>query len=179
MSGKLTPKQAIFAAEYLIDSNATRAAIAAGFAQAGAHVRGARLLKNAKVAAAIADAKARVAQKYEVSIERTVSTLAKVAYHDLAEMVDEDGVVLPVQRMGEAIRTVIAGLEVETTDGPGRVRTVTQKVKIADRIRALELLGKYQKIFTDRIEHDGRVTLEQLVCGNGPKADDDGGEQAA
>lgn len=170
MSGKLTPRQAVFVYEYLIDGNATRAAIAGGCPAASAHVTGARWLKNAKVAAAIEDARARIAQKLEISVERTARELAKVAYHDIGEMFDEDGNLLPVHRMSETARAAIAGLDVETCDGPGRVRTVTHKVKVADRIRALELLGKYQRMFTDRIEHDGRVTLEQLVCGKSEAA---------
>ena len=52
---KITPKQAMFAAEYLIDLNATRAAIAAGFSAATAHVTGSKLLRNPVVAAAIAE----------------------------------------------------------------------------------------------------------------------------
>lgn len=177
MSGKLTPKQAIFANEYVLHSNATRAAIAAGFAAASAHVRGARLLKTPKIAAAIGEIKALADRKFEVTIERTIGTLAKVAYHDLGEAFDEDGNLLPVHRMSEAIRVVIAGLDVETTDGPGRVRTVTQKVKISDRIRALELLGKYQKLFTDRLDLTGRLTLEDLVCSDGKP--ERGAEEAA
>lgn len=165
MSGKLTPKQAIFVAEYLIDFNATRAASAAGFEAASAHVQGCRLLKNAKVAAALADAQARLAQKYEVTIERTIRKLAEIAYGDILDLYDEEGKLLPLHRMGESARTMLAGLDVEEVDGPGRIRTVTHKPKIADRVRPLELLGKYQKLFTDRVEHDGHVTLEQLVTG--------------
>lgn len=167
MSGKLTPKQAIFVCEYLIDFNATRAAIAAGFEAASAHVQGSRLLRNAKVAAAIADAQARLAQKYEITVERTTRKLAEIAYGDIRELYDEDGSLLPLHRMTEEARTMLAGLDVETSDGPGRVRTVTHKPKMADRVRALELVGRYQKLFTDRVEHDGRVTLEQLVSGAG------------
>ncbi len=55
---KLTAKQERFVAEYLIDLNATQAAIRAGYAEKGASVEGTRLLANAKVAAAVAAAKA-------------------------------------------------------------------------------------------------------------------------
>lgn len=170
MSGKLTPRQAVFVYEYLIDGNATRAAIAGGCPAASAHVTGARWLKNAKVAAAIEDAQARVAQKLEITVERTARELAKIAYGDIAEMFDEDGNLLPVHRMSDTARAAIAGVEVETVDGPGRVRTVTHKVKRADKVQALKLLGQYQKMYTEKIEHDGRVTLEQLIVGDGKAA---------
>jgi phage terminase small subunit len=155
MAGKLTPKQAIFAAEYLIDFNATRAATAAGFAAASAHVTGARLLRNAKVAAAIAARQQRIEEKLDITVERTARKLAEIGYGDIRELLDEEGNLLPVHRMSEGACALVAGLEVETNDGPGRVKIVVQKVKLADRIRALELLGRYQKMFTDRIEGGG------------------------
>ena len=165
MSGKLTPRQAVFAAEYLIDGNATRAASAAGFGAGSAHVQGARLLKNAKVAAAIEDANGRRAQKLELTAERVLEELMKLAIFDPGKLYDDDGNRIPVHRLDPDTRAAVAAVEDETVDGPGRVRTMTQKVKMADKVRALELLGKNQKLFTDKVEHDGHVTLEQLVCG--------------
>ena len=168
MSGKLTPKQAIFAAEYLIDGNATRAAIDAGFGEAGAHAQGARLLRNVKVAAAIAAGQARRAKKLEITAERVLGELAKLAFYDVGELFDEHGNILPLHRMDETARAAIAGMETETRDVPGAgpSRCVLRKVKLADKGQNLERLGRYLKLFTDRIELDGRVTLEQLVCGD-------------
>lgn len=167
MNGKLTPRLAMFAAEYLInDGNGTRAAIAVGVPERSAHVTAARWLKNAKVRAAIEDLQARAAQKYDVTIDKTVRKLAEIAYGDLRDWVDEDGKPLPLQRMTEAARTMIAGLEVEETDGPGRVRTITHKFKTADRIRALELLGKYQKMFDP-----GSFSAQVDMGANGMPAD--------
>ena len=60
-AGKLTPRQARFVDEYLIDLNATQAAIRAGYAgysERGAHVPGAELLTNRKVSAAVEKAMA-------------------------------------------------------------------------------------------------------------------------
>lgn len=177
MGGKLTPKQAVFVGEYLIDGNATRAAMAAGFGAAGAHVQGTRLLRNVKVAAAIAAGQARRAQKLEITAERVLGELAKLAFYDVGELFDEKGNILPVHRMDEMSRAAIAGMETETRDVPGGgpSRCVIRKVKLADKGLNLERLGRYLKLFTDRIEHDGRVTLEQLVCG---ERADEGSEQA-
>lgn len=181
--GKLTPRRALFAMEYVAtfdgaSFNATRAAIACGCPAPSAHVTASRWLKDPAVAAAIEEAKSRVNKKLEITQERTLRELAKIGYGDILEMFDEDGELLPVHRMSEIARAKIAGLDIETTDGPGRVKTVIQKVKVADKTRALELLGKYQKLFTDLHEHSGRLTLEQLVCGDG-QGEESGGEQAA
>lgn len=148
-NAKLTPKQAIFIAEYLVDGNATRAAIAAGFAEASAGVTGAKLLKNSKVSRALALRHARLMGKLEITAERTLAGVAKIAYGDVGELLGDDGQMLPLQRMSEAARALVAGLEVLTSETPGGTRNVTHKVKIADRLRALEMLMKHQKLLGD------------------------------
>lgn len=168
---KLTPKQAMFIAEFLIDGNATRAAVAAGFSAKAAHVTGARLLRNAKVAAAVADGHARRAQKLEITQERVLAELAKLAFYDPRDLFDADGNLLPIVKLDEITRAAIAALEVETKAHPGgEILSRVAKVKLADKGQNLERLGRYLKLFTDRVEHDGRVTLEELVCGKGEKA---------
>jgi phage terminase small subunit len=47
-------------------------------------------------------------------------------------------------------------------DGRGRRQTV-RKVKFWDKVKGLELLGKHLKLFTEKVEHSGSLTLEQLV----------------
>lgn len=164
MSKKLTPKQALFISEYLIDGNATRAAIAAGAPAAGAHVAGARWLKGDKVAAAIAEAHGRRAAKLEVNAERVLAELAKLAFYDPADLFDEKGRLLPITRLDDISRAAIAGIEVETRERGGSP-SVLSKVKLADKGLNLERLGRYLKMFTDKVEHNGRFTLEQLVTG--------------
>jgi len=73
----LTPKQAAFCREYLIDLNATAAAKRAGYSQATAHVQGPRLLENVKVAAQIAELQKAAAQRNEVTLDEVVSMLRK------------------------------------------------------------------------------------------------------
>lgn len=62
----MTPKQEAFVREYLIDLNATQAAIRAGYSEATAYSQGQRMLKNVEVATAIAEAKADRAEKCEI-----------------------------------------------------------------------------------------------------------------
>lgn len=181
MAGKLTPKQAMFVAEYLVDGNATRAATAAGFAEASAAVTGARLLKNPTVASLISERQARRSAKLEITAETVLQELAKLAFHDPGKLYDEKGRLKPVHLLDDMTRAAVSQVEVdetETIDDQGaRVVAKTKKLKLADKGQNLERLGRYLKLFTDRLEHDGRVTLEQLVCGYAKG--DDGGEQAA
>jgi phage terminase small subunit len=178
----MNPRQAIFYGEYIKDGNATRAAIAAGSAENGAHVAGARMLKNAKVAAAIEAWKARQCERLEITAERVLQELARLAIYDPGHLYDKDGNQIPVHKLDDVTRAAIAGVEdeTETTSQAGeKVTTRKQKVKFADKGQNLERLGKYFKLFTDKVEHGGRVTLAQLVTASWDDGTGDGaGSQA-
>jgi phage terminase small subunit len=171
MADKMTPKQALFIAEFLVDGNATRAAIASGFSAKSAAQAGARMLNMSHIAAAIQYRQAQRAVKLEITADRVLQELAKLAYFDPGKLYDSDGNRIPVHRLDDVTRAAVASVEDETTDGPGWVRTVKQKIRMADKSKNLELLGKYLKLFTERVEHDGHVTLEQLVSGHCSGAD--------
>ncbi len=170
----VTPKQSLFISEYLVDGNATRAAVAAGFSVKSAEVTGARLLRKPKIAKAIALRHARRVDKLEITAERVLGELAKLAFYDPGRLFDEDGRLLPISEMDDVSRAAIAALDVEEREGtPTRAATTVRKVKLADKGINLERLGRYLKLFTDRVEHDGKVTLESLVCGS-HDGDEDG-----
>lgn len=165
----MTPKQAIFYGEYIKDSNGTRAAIAAGFPERSAHVAAARMLRNAKVSAAIEAWRKRRCEKLEITAERVLEEIAKLAFYDPGDLFDGGGNLKPLTELDDVTRAAIAGMDVETLtckgDSPS-LRTMVKKIKLVDKGQNLERLGRYLKLFTDRVEHDGRVTLEQLVCGS-------------
>ena len=164
MDGRLTPKQARFAAEYLIDGNATRAAAAAGFGEKGAHAQGSRLLKNAKVAAAITEGHARRAKKLEISAERVLEELAKLAYYDPGDLYDGAGNRIPVNKLDADIRAAVCAVDDDVQESLGEadaegikppIITRKQKIKMADKIQALDRLGRYLKLLTDKFESSG------------------------
>ena len=72
---KLTAKQQRFVAEYLVDLNATQAAIRAGYANSGASVEGTRLLANAKVSAAVAAAQAKRSERTEITQDYVLTSI--------------------------------------------------------------------------------------------------------
>ena len=161
----LNPMHGKFAELYVRYGNATRAAIGAGFAEKSAHVTGCRLLRNSTIQAAIADVQARMAKRLEITAERTLRELAKVAFYDPREMYDAGGRPLPVGELDDMNAAALAGIETAVKEEDGVV-TVTHKYRMTDRVKALELLGRYHKLFTDKVEHGGSVTLEQLVAGS-------------
>ncbi len=159
----MTPKQAIFYGEYIKDGNATRAAIAAGVPEKSAHVAGARMLKQPKVAAAIADWERRTINKLEMSAEDVLHELSKIGKYDARRLYDRNGERIPVHMLDDVTAAAVAGVEDETTEGACFVTTRKQRVKMADKIRALELLGKRHKLWIDRVEGDMTTAQVKLT----------------
>lgn len=152
----LRPKRRRFVAEYLLDHNATQAAIRTGYAARSAKVTASRLLDNADVQAALREALAAQQQRLELKADDVLRELLRVGLVDPARLVDDGGRLLPVAEMPEDVRRAISSIEVEELfEGRGEARErvgTLRKVKFWDKPKALELLGRHLKLFTDLVE---------------------------
>ena len=101
-----------FVKEYLKDKNATRAAKAAGYSEKSAHVLGCRLLKDPNVRSQIESSLEKVNAKLDISVERVIEELGRLAFFDPLEFWNEDGTAKPLHEISEDARRAIAGLEV-------------------------------------------------------------------
>jgi phage terminase small subunit len=100
MAHNLTPKQERFVAEYLVDLNATQAAVRAGYSRKTASSQGERLLRNVEVSKAIkAGQKKRVA-KSEITAERVLTELAGVGFGTKSDMTKVKALELIARHMG-------------------------------------------------------------------------------
>lgn len=163
----LSPKVERFVAEYLIDLNATQAAIRAGYSEKTADVQGPRLLGNARVRAAVAVGQSKRLITAEVKAERVLRELARIAFNDARSFFDANNI-RPVSELDDDQGAVIAGFEVlkkNVAAGDGHVDTI-HKFKLCDKLKALEILAKHLGLLKEIIEHQGKVTLEQLVAGS-------------
>jgi phage terminase small subunit len=155
----VSPKQARFRSEYLVDLNATQAAIRAGYSAKTAYSQGQRLLKHVEVAASIAAAQKAQSERTEISADAVIAELAKLGFANMADYmrVGPDGD--PYLDYSRLTRDQAAAL-IEVTvddyvDGRGEdARTVRRvKFKLADKRAALVELGKHFGIFQpDRAE---------------------------
>lgn len=148
---KLTPKQQRFVEEYLVDLNATQAAIRAGYSVKTAEQQGYQLLHKTSVSTAIAQAQAELSKRTGVSQERIIRELAKIAFVDLKDIVEwgQDGINLKAQ--DEVDGSVLQSVT-ETWLPKGGTKT---EVKAHDKTRALELLGKHLGMWVDKTEITG------------------------
>lgn len=164
--GGLTPKQARFVEEYLKDLNATQAAIRAGYEANSADVTGSRLLGNAKVQSALSEAQAARSERTKIDADWVLRRLVAEAEADLAEIYDEQMRLKPVHEWPQIWRKgLVCGLKVaEIWEGFGEERKVVgelREVKLSDRVKRLELIGKHVDVqaFKEQVEHKGSISL--------------------
>jgi phage terminase small subunit len=165
----MTPRQARFVEEYLVDLNATQAAIRAGYSPKTANEQGARLLAKASVQEAVQAAQRARSEATGVTAARVVEELARIAFVDVGDLFDESERMKPLNEMPEAVRRAIAGVEiarekrVTKVDADNVETDITddvRKVKLWDKPRALELLARHLGMLKDTVRHEG---IPQLV----------------
>lgn len=170
--GALTPKQQRFAEEYLVDLNATQAAIRAGYSPRTAAEQGYDNLRKPQIAALIAERQAALAESTQVSAERVIRELAAVAFGRLDEVApwDEDGPhLIPSAKLEEGKRALVSSMKVKRERewrGKGEASEAweveTLEIKLWDKLSALEKLGKHLGLFTEKQEQSGEVTFRVI-----------------
>lgn len=167
---KLPPMQDRFVDEWLIDFNGTQAAIRAGYSERSARSIAGRLLTKDNIQAEISRRQRDLQRRTEVSQERVVKELARVAFADATDYVQvetrtvekNDGTELSYQTV-----TLTETAEL-SADQRAAIASIKQgangvEIKLHDKIKALELLGRHIGMFNDKLEV--RATVENPFAG--------------
>ena len=139
---RMTDKQARFCEEYMIDLNATQAAIRAGYSPKTANEQAARLLANVSIQNRIAQLQAEQSRRTGVSADRVVRELAKVAFVNAGDLIDARTASLKRDAAPDDLAAV-QSVKVKTFGEDG----LEQEVKLADKLKALDLLGRHLGMF--------------------------------
>lgn len=140
---ELTPKQIRFCEEYVIDWNGARAAIAAGYSENSAKQIATENLSKPYLQAYIDKIKNDLSRLSGVTALRNINELAKIAYSNLAEMVDESGTLKPFEELTQAEKAAISELYTESISMGDDGGTVTKrKIKLHSKVQAIDLLNK-------------------------------------
>ena len=131
----MTPKQERFVSEYLIDLNATQAAIRAGYAKKSADVEGSRLLANAKVAAAVAAAQAKRSERTEITQDYVLTSIMET-----------------MERCKQAEPVRYQNGDQVYVDTPDGEIAPAYKFDAGAVLKGAELLGRHLAMFTDRLQ---------------------------
>lgn len=163
--GKLTPLQAAFAAEYIVDFNGAQAATRAGSKAKDIYAAASEFLTNPKVQAEIARLMAERSQRTKIDADWVLTRLAQEVEADLADIYSESGALLPVKDWPPIWRkglvTGIKATEVRDSEG-NATGDVIMEVKLSPRIKQIELIGKHVDVqaFRDQIRQDGTIVLQ-------------------
>nr|DAY39622.1 MAG TPA: Terminase small subunit [Caudoviricetes sp.] len=151
-----------FVDEYLVDFNATQAAIRAGYKAKTAHVIGAENLRKPKIAEEIARRQKDLQKRTEVSQERVVKELARIAFANIADYLHVETQTRTKDDGTEVTYQTVMFNETQelSADQRAALAVVKQSVngfelKLHDKIKALELLGRHIGMFNDKLSLSG------------------------
>ena len=158
---KLTEKQRRFVDEYLIDLNATQAAIRAGYSVKTAKDIGCQNLAKLNIQQAISEKMAERSKRTGVNQDRIVMELAKIAFVNAADVIDSDDATIKAGATADdtaAIQSVKVKV-IPTKEGEG----VEREIRLNDKLKALELLGKHLGMWNDKL--DVNVNIPVVISG--------------
>jgi phage terminase small subunit len=149
----LTLRQQKFVDEYLVDLNATQAAMRAGYSNKSARQQGSENLSKPAILEAVKEKQKERQYSLGVSQSRVVLELACIAYADPRQLLDESGALRPVKDWPDFAAAAVKSFKVsDITDVDGVVVGKTHEIAFWDKLKANELLGKHQGMFKDNVE---------------------------
>lgn len=174
---ELTPKQESFAAELAkgkTQAEAYRIAFPESLKWKDESIwqRASKLAADVKVQSRVREMTSKAAFANEVTVERVLREIARLAFFDIRKLVDEEGKPRPLQELDDDTAAAIAGLEVARVGNAEIGIGEVLKFKIADKNSALDKLAKHLQMFTEKIDvtsSDGSMTptIIKLVSPNG------------
>jgi len=155
--GQLGIRQQRFVDEYMIDLNGTQAAIRAGYSVKTANEQSSRLLANVNVQAAIARLQAERSKRTGVSADRIVLELAKLGFVNITDVADFDDATVrdDANRNDTAAIQSVKVKRIPTEDGD----IVERELKLHDKVKSLDLLGRHLGIWNDKLKINGGVPV--------------------
>lgn len=144
--------------------NGTQAAIKAGYAKKSARITASKLLTKANVQIYLQSKGQKIENKLDldVSAERTLREIGRVAFQDARLFFKEDGSLIPIHELSDDAAAVLAGFEIEEINIKDVKIGELKKIKRFDKVKALEMLAKYHKMFED---NDGKINLNVTIKG--------------
>jgi phage terminase small subunit len=176
VKGGLSPKQEQFCRQYLVDLNATQAAIRSGYSKKTANEQGSRLLANVNVSARIAELRTEQAKRLDITADRVLTEFGKLAFSNLMDYfeVQPDGsAVIDLSALTPDQAAALQEITVdEYTEGSGKAARQVKKVriKLGDKKGALDSLAKHLGMFTNKEfnPNTGGSTLAELLAAYAP-----------
>lgn len=166
----LTQKQRLFVDEYLIDLNATQAAIRAGYSKRTAGQIGDENLKKPQIAQAIKEAMDSRSKRVQINADYVLNRLVEIDRLDVLDILRDDMSFKPLSEWPKGWRQYLVGFDIaEMFEGSGEDRSMVglmKKIKWPDKVKNLELLGKHVAVsaFREQVEVNVTHTLSERMA---------------
>lgn len=161
MGELLNDKQQRFCEEYLANgNNATQAAIAAGYSENTAAEMGYENLRKPHISDYIEERKKQIFARLHINQDRVLREYSRIAFSDIRTLYTVDGALKPISELDDDAAAIIAGIETfeekakfnDLEDAENITLGQTKKVKIYDKIKALDSLGEQMGMFTKKVD---------------------------
>lgn len=139
----LTDKQEMFCREYLVDLNATQAAIRAGYSAKTANRTASEIMSKPDIQSRIAELKAKRNEDVSINAEYVLNRLVEIDQMDVLDILTSTGELKPVSQWPKVWRTTLSGLDVIEMSAEGNTAALLKKIKWPDKVKNLELIGKH------------------------------------
>lgn len=162
----MNDKHKRFCEEYMIDLNGKQAAIRTGYSEDRAEVTASELLAREDVKLYLIELKRKAADKLEIKRDRVLKEYARIAFADIRKYYDEGGNLLSPDQLDDDAAAALAGIEVfeefEMAKGTKKKIGNTKKIKLSNKLQALDSLAKHLGLF----EEDNKQKTQDFDLSN-------------
>lgn len=161
----MTEQQKRFADRYFETLNGCQSAIYAGYSEATAKQQAYNLLQEPEVEEYLSNLRNDLAEKTGITQERVLQEYAKIAFFDIREVFDVDGGLIHVKQLDDSSAGAIASIKSseewgEDDEGRKIITGTLKEVKIFDKIRALQDLGKHLGMFEKDNQQGNKILFD-------------------
>lgn len=160
---KLTPKQERFCQEYIIDLNGTQAAIRAGYSEKTSNEIAAQNLAKLSISDRIKELQGGVNESLSFKATSLLKEVGYIALSNIQDYLDEGNIVKDITKLTREHAAAISSVKTTITysgRGEEKEQHVATEIKLYDKVKSNELLGKYFKLWIDQVQHSGDIELE-------------------
>ena len=150
----LTEKQKQFCLEYMVDLNATQAAIRAGYSKNSAREIGTENLSKPAIQEYLSSLMAARSNKTSITAEYVLNRIAEIDQMDVLDILNDDMSMKPIREWPKSWRTTLSGLDVSEISVGGDSVAILKKIKWPDKVKNLELMGRHIAVRAFEKEQD-------------------------
>ena len=159
---KLTPKQERFCQEYIIDLNATQAAIRAGYSKKTAQAIATENLSKPLILAKVQELQSKITESLSIKAIDVLKEVGYIATSNIQDYIEEGNIVKDLTKVTREQAAAVSSIKTTVTTsgkGEGKQTHIATEIKFYDKVKSNELLGKYFKLWIDQVDHSGKVEV--------------------